>query len=76
MRIGRGTDTTLPLSDPRASRAHAAITYTGDRFILTDLGSTNGTRVNGDTLTGGHVLRDGDHIGIGDTTITFHTTDN
>jgi pSer/pThr/pTyr-binding forkhead associated (FHA) protein len=40
-------DCTVPLADPNVSRHHAEIRRDGDRVFLIDLGSTNGTRVNG-----------------------------
>ncbi len=45
--IGRMPDCTVPLADPNVSRHHAEIRRDGDRVFLIDLGSTNGTRVNG-----------------------------
>jgi hypothetical protein len=45
--IGRMPDCTVPLADPNVSRRHAEIRRDGDRVFLIDLGSTNGTRVNG-----------------------------
>ncbi|RMG11656.1 MAG: FHA domain-containing protein [Deltaproteobacteria bacterium] len=61
----------LPIDDDGASRHHASIVHHQGRFVLHDLGSTNGTRVNGDPVTR-HVLEDGDRIEIGETTLVFH----
>ncbi len=47
--IGRGRGADLVLAEPTISRAHAAIGWDGERFFVQDLGSTNGTRVNGET---------------------------
>ncbi len=77
--IGRGMRTqpdALSLDeDTSVSRRHAQITYEVDRFFLTDLGSSNGTRVNGVRLTPNvaHPLHDGDQIVFGKhTEAVFH----
>jgi pSer/pThr/pTyr-binding forkhead associated (FHA) protein len=44
--IGRAADNTIPLNNPAVSGHHCSISHEGDHFILRDLGSTNGTRVN------------------------------
>ena len=55
------------------TRHHAEVTWTGNGFRVTDLGSTNGTLVNG-TSVREHVLTDGDVIAIGSTEIRFERT--
>jgi len=66
--IGRGRGADLVLAEPTISRAHAAIGWDGRRFFVQDLGSTNGTRVNGE-IPGREVqqvpLLCGDEIQIG-----------
>jgi len=62
--IGREEDNAIQLNDERVSRFHAKIQENGDRIILTDLESTNGTRVNGHAAKM-HVLQIGDHISVG-----------
>lgn len=47
MVIGRGRTADVVIAEPTISRAHAAIGYGTDGFFMQDLGSTNGTRVNG-----------------------------
>ena len=47
--IGRGRGADLVLAEPTISRAHAAIGWDGRHFFVQDLGSTNGTRVNGES---------------------------
>ena len=47
MVIGRGRGADIVIAEPTMSRAHAAIGFDGERFFVQDLGSTNGTRVNG-----------------------------
>jgi hypothetical protein len=68
--IGRLPDCAVPLSDPQASRQHAEVRRGPDGFRVVDLGSTNGTTVNG-TVVGEHLLRDGDVIGVGNTAIRY-----
>ena len=69
--IGRGEDNDLQLMDPKVSRNHAVIRREGRNFALTDLGSANGTRVNGVLITGSHVLKHGERITIGDAELTY-----
>lgn len=69
--IGRLPECEVNLSDPNISRRHAEVRRNGNEFVLADLGSTNGTRVNGAQITGERHLRDGDEIGVGAITIRF-----
>jgi pSer/pThr/pTyr-binding forkhead associated (FHA) protein len=73
MVIGRGRTADLVLSDPTISRAHAAIGYEQGDFFVQDLGSTNGTRVNGkrEPRTS---LRDGDELQLGKLLLRFTGT--
>src|SRR5437762_13984693 len=66
--IGRSTDNLIPLNDKKSSRKHAKIEKVGDEYLVNDLGSGNGTKVNGKDVNT-HVLSKGDEIGIGLTTI-------
>jgi len=68
MTIGRSPECELVLRDSRASRRHARIAARDGVLILTDLGSTNGTRVNGHRITE-VVLGAGDRIAIGETVL-------
>ena len=68
MRIGRAPECELVLRDSRASRRHARLAARDGVLVLTDLGSTNGTRVNGHRITE-VVLGAGDRIAIGETTL-------
>jgi hypothetical protein len=68
--IGRLPDCDVVLKDKAASRHHAQIKTKDGHFTLTDLGSTNGTRLNGQTIQS-RVLEDGDRITIGATTLDF-----
>jgi TolB protein len=69
--IGRAEDNDLQLMDPKASRHHARIHREEATCIVTDLGSANGTRVNGVRLTAPHTLQHGERITIGDTELLY-----
>ncbi len=69
--LGRSPTCTLALPSPQASRHHASVRATGGQAVVMDLGSTNGTFVNGERLVGERVLLPGDRIQIGDTQVTF-----
>jgi FHA domain-containing protein len=68
--IGRGDQATLRLPDVGISRRHARIDYDGTQVVLTDLGSTNGSMVNGQRVSA-VALNPGDMLQIGTTTLTF-----
>lgn len=71
--FGRHNDCTVVLADPNVSRHHAEIRPSGDGFVVADLGSTNGTRVNGNRITEHH-LRDGDEVRFGNTVMHFQAS--
>lgn len=68
--VGREEDNAIQLNDERVSRFHAKVQEDGGRVILTDLESTNGTRVNGHPIQM-HVLRIGDQVSIGRCLLLF-----
>jgi Protein of unknown function (DUF3662)/FHA domain len=70
--IGRLADCGIVLSDPNISRRHAEVRKDTDAggHMIVDLGSTNGTKVNG-TLVKQHRLRDGDEITLGATRLRY-----
>ncbi len=68
--IGRLAGCDVLIADPGASRRHARIRFQDGAYLLTDLGSTNGTQVNGE-LVQEHPLSDGDRITIGETVLEF-----
>jgi hypothetical protein len=71
--IGRAFDNTVCIDDSGVSRYHAIIEDRADGFWLSDLGSRNGTTVNGETIISKRKLEDGDSISIGDrAAIVFH----
>ena len=63
--IGRSPDCDLPLGDPTVSWLHAELRRTGDDWVLVDLGSLNGTRVNGWRADSGFTVRAGDCVRFG-----------
>lgn len=70
--LGRATDNDLVIRDARVSRHHARLQVRQGRLVLTDLHSTNGTRVNG-VRVGEVALGEGDRIQIGDTTLVVES---
>ncbi len=70
--LGRGRDTDLRIDDPNVSRKHAAIYWNDGRLMIEDLGSTNGTMVNGYPVTS-TVLRPRDVVTIGDSRLTVES---
>jgi hypothetical protein len=68
--IGRSSGCDIVLDDPNVSRRHAEVRRLGEGYSLVDLGSTNGTEVNGQRV-GETSLMNGDVIGVGTTRLTF-----
>jgi len=69
--IGRGQDNDIVFFDPKVSRNHAKIAKEGDRYVLRDLGSFNGIKVNGKLVKKAD-LNHGDEIMTGTATLVFH----
>src|SRR5207237_968067 len=69
--LGRDEACDVSLLDESASRRHAAIARRGERFHVRDLGSRNGTFVNGAPLGGEEALRTGDEVTVGATRLRF-----
>jgi hypothetical protein len=69
--LGRGKEADIILEDTFSSSKHARLIPQGDAIVLEDLGSTNGTFLNGEPLSGPQPLHDGDRIRIGDSEFTF-----
>ena len=69
--LGRGPQADIVLEDSFASSAHARLVPHGEIIVLEDLGSTNGTYLNGEPLSGPQPLHDGDRIRIGDSEFSF-----
>jgi len=64
--IGRETSNLLYINDHGLSRSHASLNRSGADYILKDLGSTNGTFVNGKAVSDSYTLKDGDLISLGE----------
>lgn len=83
--IGRGDDATMQLVDERSSRVHCGLSprqeTAGDfgipvtRWVLSDNGSSNGTRVGAERIDGDVTLEDGDVIGLGRTGVAYLADD-
>jgi len=71
--IGRLPESTIVLADPNVSRNHGEVRPRGNGFVVVDLGSTNGTRVNGIRI-GEQELVDGDEVMFGNTRMRFEAS--
>ncbi len=69
--IGREEGLEISLQDPEASRRHARVSWQAGQFVIEDLGSTNGTFVNGVQITAPQMLNSGDSVGVGQTALVF-----
>jgi predicted component of type VI protein secretion system len=67
MTVGRDITNDIVINDPEVSRHHMRLTRGSGGYTLEDLGSTNGTFVNGQRLTGARPLRQGELVGLGET---------
>jgi hypothetical protein len=67
--IGREAGNEIVIEDPQVSRRHATLTQQGTTYVLEDIGSTNGTYVNGKRVTAPVLLSNGDMIGLADTVV-------
>jgi hypothetical protein len=72
--VGRQSDCTIPLNDQNVSRRHAQITPGRGAYVIADLGSTNGTMLNGTRITGEQRLNDGDILSFGSTYVRFEAS--
>ena len=73
--IGRRHDSDFVIGDATVSRRHAALHRKGYSWIVEDLGSRNGTRVNGRRVVGRAVIAPGDELGFGAATARFDPDD-
>ena len=69
--IGREEGLEISLQDPESSRRHSRVSWQAGQFVIEDLGSTNGTFVNGVQITAPQMLNPGDSIGVGQTSLVF-----
>jgi pSer/pThr/pTyr-binding forkhead associated (FHA) protein len=70
--VGRDQAATLRIDDSLVSRQHARLLHDGRGVVLTDLGSTNGTLINGKTISRPSLLSDGDVVSFGGVSAAFH----
>lgn len=72
--IGREEGLEIVLQDPESSRRHSRVYWQAGHYIIEDMGSTNGTFVNGVQITGPQFLNAGDSIGVGQTALVFQVS--
>ncbi len=70
--IGRDTSNPVCVNDGEVSRKHAKLTWQGSGYVLDDLGSTNGTFVNGTRLSGPIALKTGDAVSFGENIVLIY----
>ncbi len=70
--IGRDSSADIQIQHPTISRKHVQITYRDGKYLVTDLGSTNGTKINGTLIREGEI-RHGDMLEAGDVSLSFFT---
>jgi pSer/pThr/pTyr-binding forkhead associated (FHA) protein len=73
--VGRAVECDVVIASKDVSREHARIHLDGRRWFVEDLGSTNGTFLNGERVIGSMNMRDGDSLKVGDVTFVFHDPD-
>ena len=71
--VGRMPESNIVLADPNVSRNHAEIRPRGTGYVVVDLNSTNGTKVNGMRVQE-HELHDGDELSFGNTHMRFEAS--
>jgi len=73
--MGRDPSNEIAINEPQISRLHARVFLSDGVLVIEDMGSTNGTFVNGVRLTGPRTLTPGDVIGLGEVvTLTYYST--
>ncbi len=70
--IGRDSASAIAINDAEVSRKHARLTFQGGKYVIEDLGSTNGTFVNGQRLVSPVVLKSGDVISLGEQIVLMY----
>jgi hypothetical protein len=74
--IGRDSSNNVAINDAEISRKHSRLTFQGGKYVLEDLGSTNGTFVNGQRLAGPVVLKPGDVVSLGEQIVLMYDAIN
>jgi pSer/pThr/pTyr-binding forkhead associated (FHA) protein len=69
--IGREEGLEISLQDPESSRRHTRVLWQAGQYVIEDMGSTNGTFVNGVQITAPQILNPGDSVGVGQTALVF-----
>lgn len=64
--IGRDASNTIQINDAEISRRHARLQFQGGKYVIEDVGSTNGTHVNGQRIMSSYVLKAGDVVSFGE----------
>lgn len=64
--IGRDPSNGIVINDAEISRRHTKLTFQGGKYVVEDMGSTNGTFVNGQRIGGPHVLKPGEVVSLGE----------
>ncbi len=70
--IGRDSSSGIAINDAEVSRKHARLNFQGGKYVIEDLGSTNGTFVNGQRITGAAVLKAGDVVSLGEQIVLLY----
>lgn len=73
--IGRAPDADVTIDNQDISRQHVTITWTGEAYVIEDLGSKNGTLLNGERLAGTRRMADGDEIVLPGVILRFELVD-
>ena len=74
--IGRDSANAVAINDAEISRKHSRLSFQGGKYVLEDLGSTNGTFVNGQRLAGPVVLKPGDVVSLGEQIVLMYDAIN
>jgi pSer/pThr/pTyr-binding forkhead associated (FHA) protein len=73
--VGRSVECDVVIASKSVSREHSRLRREGRRWFVEDLGSTNGTYLNGERVINSLALLDGDSLRVGDVTFVFHDPD-
>lgn len=74
--IGRDASNGVAINDAEVSRKHSRLSFQGGKYVVEDLGSTNGTFVNGQRLAGPMVLKPGDVVSLGEQIVLMYDAVN
>lgn len=74
--IGRDSSNAVAINDAEVSRKHSRLSFQGGKYVIEDLGSTNGTFVNGQRLAGPVVLKAGDVVSLGEQIVLMYDAIN